>query len=734
MSNVHHLLVPKRERTRKSLMAHRRLTQIHPTVPAEFREKISKNKINPENSKIEQSTFLEHSFVFRSKYQDVWKRARSRLLAVLLLKKNIKTLHTEEYSPPENFEFKRSVSSLRFVEALNENLEKTREPVPCGIIHPDHKFRTYWDLAMLFVLLYTATIMPFSMAFVDSTLWDTWFLMDLIVNMFFIVDLVVNLMCAYITPEGKLVTSRWRIFLKYLKSWLIIDLVSSIPYSLLPGSNTDSSGSYNSSMSLLKLPRLYRLFRISRVIKLLKKYKNSEFMEKLQDFFDLKQNRLRLITTALTVALCVHIATCMWYFSAKLEGFYYDTWVFRNGLMNEDTGTLYLTSLYWAITTLSTVGYGDIHAQTITEKMCAIIWMIFTVYVFSFVIGSLGNMLSTVDSKENVLINKLAVIDEFAKEASLEKDLKHRLRIALRYSTEKTGFSWADKQNIFNELPKNFRYEVAMAMHRGAAKDLTFFADKDQVVVASIVPFLQPVFAAGTELVYDKGEFADEIYFVVKGNVSYVFGKDNKLIRSTQRGGYFGDIEVVSRITRKYAALAVRDSELLIMGKALINIIMDEYPHIWDEIVLVAAERDNVNQKTIAEIEVLNAMKNKGDLASIDMEKYKKEVDRFITRMKYKDLKKKINLDPKKPSLEDVTINDMNDKIESIFKTIEALEVQIKDLGKNAAIAKSPGRPKLPPIFKRGSKSPSVNKAALSSTFSTYCSHSSGEDPMTSLI
>lgn len=117
-------------------------------------------------------------------------------------------------------------------------------------------------------------------------------------------------------------------------------------------------------------------------------------------------------------------------------------------------------------------------------------------------------------------------------------------------------------------------------MHRGAARDLTFFAERDQVVIAAIVPFLQPMFAKSGEIVYEKDEYADEIYFVVRGSINYVYSKDHKLIRSIQRGGYFGDIEVVARITRKYAAIAVRDSELLIMNKALINIIVDDYPSI----------------------------------------------------------------------------------------------------------------------------------------------------------
>jgi hypothetical protein len=39
----------------------------------------------------------------------------------------------------------------------------------------------------------------------------------------------------------------------------------------------------------------------------------------------------------------------------------------------------------------------------------------------------------------------MAIIDEFAKEAKLSNDLKIKLRHAVQYSTEKTGFTWADK-------------------------------------------------------------------------------------------------------------------------------------------------------------------------------------------------------------------------------------------------------------------------------------------------
>jgi hypothetical protein len=171
--------------------------------------------------------------------------------------------------------------------------------------------------------------------------------------------------------------------------------------------------------------------------------------------------------------------------------------------------------------------------------------MLFGVCFFSFVIGSLSSMMASVDTKANDLANKLSIIDEFTKQAKLDKDLSLRLRHALQYSSEKTGFSWSDKQSIFTELPRSLRYEVALAMHQGAAKELPFFVGKDPMFISQVVPFLQNRFHEVGEYVYQKKDYADEVYFIVKGRINYVFGEKNLCYKSLQTNTYFGEIEVI---------------------------------------------------------------------------------------------------------------------------------------------------------------------------------------------
>jgi hypothetical protein len=57
-----------------------------------------------------------------------------------------------------------------------------------------------------------------------------------------------------------------------------------------------------------------------------------------------------------------------------------------------------LISFYWAFNTLTTVGFGDINAYTIGERIFAILWMIFGIGFYSFTIGNMTNLIESMDT------------------------------------------------------------------------------------------------------------------------------------------------------------------------------------------------------------------------------------------------------------------------------------------------------------------------------------------------
>lgn len=53
--------------------------------------------------------------------------------------------------------------------------------------------------------------------------------------------------------------------------------------------------------------------------------------------------------------------------------------------------------------TLSTVGFGDINAKTLSERVFAIIWMIFGIGFYSYTIGNMTNLIAQTDSSTEEL-------------------------------------------------------------------------------------------------------------------------------------------------------------------------------------------------------------------------------------------------------------------------------------------------------------------------------------------
>lgn len=63
-------------------------------------------------------------------------------------------------------------------------------------------------------------------------------------------------------------------------------------------------------------------------------------------------------------------------------------------MQDDDNFTLYITSVYWTVQTITTVGFGDIPAVTVSEKIIAIGWMIVGVGFYSFTNGNLSSIMA----------------------------------------------------------------------------------------------------------------------------------------------------------------------------------------------------------------------------------------------------------------------------------------------------------------------------------------------------
>ncbi len=88
---------------------------------------------------------------------------------------------------------------------------------------------------------------------------------------------------------------------------------------------------------------------------------------------------------------------------------------------------LYVTSMYFTVTTVLTVGYGDISAYSVAEKIFCIILMLIGVISFSYSTGALSTIIQSVDAKEASLKEKIATLNEIKVNYAVDSHLYNKL-------------------------------------------------------------------------------------------------------------------------------------------------------------------------------------------------------------------------------------------------------------------------------------------------------------------
>ena len=182
-----------------------------------------------------------------------------------------------------------------------------------------------------------------------------------------------------------------------------------------------------------------------------------------------------------------------------------------------------------------------------------------------------------------------------------------------------------------------------------------------------------PVFISFDEFVYKRGEYAEEIYFVLNGKINYFYHNDLKTLSSVLKSNYFGDIEVVMRTERMYSTRAERDTELLSMNKFLLNLIENEYPGVWKSIKNNAIANEIINKRAIIKIEEQQRLHS----GKIDFFQYRKNIDHRVTVYK-ETIKKNLSLGSKKKKK--ISLEFIQKEIKIISSTISNLRDEIENI------------------------------------------------------
>lgn len=139
----------------------------------------------------------------------------------------------------------------------------------------------------------------------------------------------------------------------------------------------------------------------------------------------------KLLFFILTSLMICHIFACLWIFSSQMIQ---DENSFMSGeVLDMTVEEQYLTSVYFIITTFSTVGYGDISASNTSEKIFCIIIMIVGVTAFAAGTSTLTNLLQSYDTENKILQDKVNILNRIKKEYYLPLKLYENIKKSIKY-------------------------------------------------------------------------------------------------------------------------------------------------------------------------------------------------------------------------------------------------------------------------------------------------------------
>ncbi|CAM8961567.1 unnamed protein product [Rhodiola kirilowii] len=430
-----------------------------------------------------------------------------------------------------------------------------------SIISPfDHHYRNWENFLVVFVF-YTAGVCPFEFGFMHEPI-QALSITDNVVNALFAIDIVLTFFVAYQDKTSfLLIDDHKAIAMRYLRTWFVLDVISCIPSeaarTVLPGT-LQTYGYFN-------ILRLWRLRRVSAMFARLEK-------DRKYDYFWVRCTKLLCVTI-----FTVHFAACVFYLLADKYKDPARTWI---GSSMEDFhqrsfGERYVTSMYWSMATVTTVGYGDLHPVNPGEMLFDTFFMLFNLGLSSYLIGNMTILIVHSTSRTRKFRDTLQAASSFANRNQLPVRLQDQMlaHLSLRYRTDSEG---VQQQEILESLPRAIRSSISHFLFYSVVDRVYLFAGVSNDLLFQLVSEMKPEYFPPREDVVLQNEAPTDLYVLVTGAVDLIVHSNGieQIVGELKTGDVCGEIGVLCYRPQLFTVRTKRLSQLLRLNRtAFLNLL-----------------------------------------------------------------------------------------------------------------------------------------------------------------
>ncbi|CAJ0580745.1 unnamed protein product, partial [Mesorhabditis spiculigera] len=413
----------------------------------------------------------------------------------------------------------------------------------CTIVHYS-PFKAVWDWVILLLVIYTAIFTPYVAAFLLREMADTnrrsrlsepLEIVDLIVDIMFIVDIIINFRTTYVNENDEVVSHPGKIAIHYFKGWFAIDMIAAVPFDLLlVNTNSDET---TTLIGLLKTARLLRLVRVAR---------------KLDRYSEYGAAVLLLLMA--TFALIAHWLACIWYAIGSAELAHKEiTWlhhlstslkapyIHTNGTVPVGGPSLrsrYVTSLYFTLSTITSIGFGNVSATTDSEKIFTIIMMILGSLMYASVFGNVSAIIQRLYSGTARYHTEMSRLREFIRFHQIPNPLRQRLEEYLQHAWSYTN--GIDMSAVLKGFPDCLQADICLHLNRNLLSNCPAFAGTSPGCLRALSMRFRMTHAPPGDTLVHRGDILTGLHFIARGSVE-ILKDDNTVMGILGKDDIFGE-------------------------------------------------------------------------------------------------------------------------------------------------------------------------------------------------
>ncbi|XP_057682627.1 potassium voltage-gated channel subfamily H member 4-like isoform X2 [Corythoichthys intestinalis] len=433
--------------------------------------------------------------------------------------------------------------------------------------------KALWDWLILLATFYVAVTVPYNVSFTpyDDTVTAarSTIVSDIAVEMLFITDIILNFRTTFVSQSGQVVYQSRSICIHYATTWFFVDLVAALPFDLLYAFNI----TVTSLVHLLKTVRLLRLLRL---------------LQKLDRYSQYSAMVLTLLMSAF--ALLAHWMACIWYMIGRKELETSDSWEIgwlhelgkrqetpyvNNTVGGPSVRSSYIAALYFTLSSLTSVGFGNVCANTDAEKIFSICTMLVGALMHALVFGNVTAIIQRMYSRRSLYHTRMKDLKDFIRVHGLPQQLKQRM---LEYfQTTWSVNNGIDANELLHDFPDELRADIATHLNKDILQ-LPVFKGASRGCLRSLSLHIKTSFCVPGEYLIRQGDALHANYFVCSGSLEVL--KDGMVLAILGKGDLIGcdlpDSEQVIKTNADVKALTYCDLQYISVRG--LREVLDLYP------------------------------------------------------------------------------------------------------------------------------------------------------------